>query len=62
MSKCREMTEAHVEIATAIDTDPREETYRRPRLFRVGKAVDVVQQSASGHLRDGYGAWYIFGS
>jgi hypothetical protein len=36
--------------------------YCAPQLLVIGRAVDLVQRSSSGHLIDGNGGWYVWGS
>jgi hypothetical protein len=37
-------------------------SYRTPQLFVIGKAVDLVQRDGNGHLKDGTGGWWVWGS
>jgi hypothetical protein len=37
-------------------------SYCAPQLLVIGRAVDLVQRSSSGHLIDGNGGWYVWGS
>jgi hypothetical protein len=36
--------------------------YRAPRMFRLGTATDLVRRNISGHLIDGTGGWWVWGS
>jgi hypothetical protein len=36
--------------------------YRTPARFPVGEAVELLRRDGSGHLRDGTGGWYVWGS
>jgi hypothetical protein len=37
-------------------------SYSAPELLVIGRAVDLVQRSGSGHLIDGNGGWYVWNS
>lgn len=53
------LTDAVTTPADARDDAPE---YRVPARFAVGEAVELLRQNISGHLRDGTGGWYVWGS
>jgi len=38
------------------------DAYTAPCMNTIGRTVDIIQQNGSGHLRDGTGGWYVWGS
>lgn len=40
----------------------RDEEYRPPQLFVIGKTVKLIQQSTRGRQQDGSGGWYVYNS
>jgi hypothetical protein len=38
------------------------ESYNPPSFAMVGKSVSLTHQSSSGHLKDGTGGWWVWGS
>ncbi|WP_180967163.1 hypothetical protein [Fischerella thermalis] len=37
-------------------------SYRTPQLLVAGTAVELVRNSSGGHLKDGTGGWWVWGS
>jgi hypothetical protein len=36
--------------------------YRPPAIVVLGRALDLLRQSSTGHLIDGTGGWWVWGS
>jgi hypothetical protein len=43
-----------------VDSRVKDAKYRPPQLFVIGKAAELIQQSATGKRHDGYGSWYVY--
>ena len=41
---------------------PVEPIYRAPQLVSLGTAVDLMCRDGTGHLIDGIGGWWVWGS
>jgi len=46
------------EAAPARQTD----SFRSPEVVRLGEAHELMQRDGSGHLVDGTGGWWVWGS
>jgi hypothetical protein len=40
----------------------RESAYRAPQVVLLGKAAELMRRDSSGHLKDGTGGWWVWGS
>jgi hypothetical protein len=52
-------------IRESSDGQPRqyeETTYQKPRLFIIGTASHMMRNNSQGHLKDGTGGWWVWGS
>jgi hypothetical protein len=38
------------------------ESYRRPQVYDLGTANDLIRRSITGRLRDGNGGWWVYNS
>lgn len=41
---------------------PEADRYRTPRLIAIGTATALLRRNIDGHLKDGTGGWWVWGS